>query len=273
VAVSTVLATFAALGVPTIASAEDSWCCFRMIASAQGAWQGSYGDNPQDSINGAESMSWGWESRSIVELVRQGNRHELISARRRSGRQAAPGVWKGYMASETSVQSYGALHPVSCENGAQSHAIRIGDPRLAQSGDFALIEPRRHVPEGIQRLYPGTSSFLRVSGGLSIRHLCAYGLGAYTMPGGSEQAYDLAHLRAPPPRRFKQASHDEASRSERRFDAPPYDESWALEPGDISSSPNYLARGSYKARVQFVGFPRKRLRAETRALREYANGG
>ncbi len=244
-----------------------------MIATAQGSWQGSYGMDSQDTLNGEESMSWGWESRSILELVRSGGRHELIPARRRSGRQAAPGVFEGHATSQTSVRWYGAEHPVSCENGAQSHSIGFRDPRIDPSASYALIEPRQDVTEEVQRLYPGTRSFLRVSAGFSIRHFCAYGIGYHYMPAGSLESYQLAHLRAPSAGRFKQASHREASRSERRFSAPPHDESWTINRGDFPGTPNFSAAGSYQASVRFAGFPRKRLREETRKLREYADGG
>jgi hypothetical protein len=112
-----------------------------------------------------------------------------------------------------------------------------------------------------------------VSAGFSIRHFCAYGIGYHHMPAGSLESYQLAHLRAPSAGRFKQASHREASRSERRFSAPPHDESWTIDRGEFPGTPNFSAAGSYQARVRFAGFPRNRLREETRRLREYADGG
>ena len=243
-----------------------------MIASAEGNWSGSYGTDPEFHINGDESLAWSWESRSILQLVRERGHYELSPPNPPGGGRPLPGVWEGSVASRTTVRvGYSTdKTPVYCDNGSNAHSRGFRSPRIERGGWYAVIVPRRDVRESVQQLYPGTSSFLEARAGFTVSHLCRYGTGYYSIPGGSEQSYGNVLLRAPSPHRFKQASHKEASRNERRFSAPPYDESWTYED---PSAPNYSASGSFKARVRFVGFPRSQLRKEARALRDYANAG
>jgi hypothetical protein len=238
-----------------------------MIASAEGNWSGSYGMDPEQFLTGDESLAWSWESRAILELVRERGSYDLHPARRRGG-APTPAVWEGFVASQTSVRV--SETPVRCDNGDQAHSIGYRTPRIERSAFFAHILPRRDVRESTQQFYPGVSTFLQADAGFVVQHLCRYGIGYYTIPGGSEMSYSNPLFKAPSPHRFKQASHKEASHNERRFSAPPYDESFTYTD---AAAPNYLATGSFKARVRFVGFPRSQLRKEARALREYAKGG